>query len=265
MRRKHSQFDERYASVFGDASVVDAYRYRPPYPPETFELLNSLSDPKIHPRTVLDAGGGPGTIARSIVGDVDRVDAVDIAKRMIEAGIAAPNGDHPNLRWLQGSIEEVPLTPPYSLVVTAASLHWMHWETVMKRFHEVLTPGGFLAIVDEESEPPPWEGELSLISEYSLNRHFKPYSMMTVCAELEERLIFKRVGTRTTSPILFRQSVDEYVESFHARNGLSRDRLTHAAAEEFGHRLRDAVLPHCPEGTVELKVSSKVIWGRPCA
>src|SRR5574341_2172465 len=59
MRPKHKQFDTQYASIFGDASVVDAYQYRPPYSPEIFDILLSLLDADASPRTVLDAGCGP--------------------------------------------------------------------------------------------------------------------------------------------------------------------------------------------------------------
>jgi len=38
---------------------------------------------------VLDAGCGPGSIARALVQEVDRVDAVDVAARMIAAGNAS--------------------------------------------------------------------------------------------------------------------------------------------------------------------------------
>jgi predicted TPR repeat methyltransferase len=73
------QFAPQYASMFGDASVVSAYQYRLPYPAETFEILLSLLDADAETRTVLDAGCGPGVIARQLVPAVDRVDAVDIA------------------------------------------------------------------------------------------------------------------------------------------------------------------------------------------
>ena len=53
MRPGHKQFAPQYASMFGDASVVHAYQYRPPYPPETFEMLISLLDPDAALRTVL--------------------------------------------------------------------------------------------------------------------------------------------------------------------------------------------------------------------
>ena len=55
MRPSHKQFAPQYASMFGDASVVHAYQYRPPYPPETFEMLISLLDPDAALRTVRQA------------------------------------------------------------------------------------------------------------------------------------------------------------------------------------------------------------------
>jgi len=164
MRPKPKQFATQYASIFGDASVVSAYQYRPPYPAETFVLLLSLLDADAETRTVLDAGCGPGVIARQLVQAVDRVDAVDIAARMIAAGKALPGGDDPKLCWIHGALEHVALHPPYALIVAAAGLHWMHWEKVLPRFHDVLTPGGYLAVVDVVTEPTPWKNALGFIS-----------------------------------------------------------------------------------------------------
>jgi SAM-dependent methyltransferase len=263
MRPSYKQFALQYASMFGDTSVVHAYQYRPPYPPETFEILLGLIDPDAASRTVLDAGCGPGTIARALVRQVDRVDAVDVAARMIAAGRGLPSGNDPKLCWIYGAIEHVPLHPPYALIVTAASLHWMHWETVMARFCQLLTPGGHLAVVEEVQEPNPWSDMLGFIGEYSLNKDFQPYNMLTVTQELTARGLFQQVGIRTTAPVSFRQSVDEYVESFHARNGLSRDRMDTNAASAFDRQLRALVSQHCPNGAVELQIRGRVIWGKP--
>jgi SAM-dependent methyltransferase len=263
MRPSYKQFAPQYASIFGDASVVHAYQYRPPYPPETFEILTSLIDTEATSRTVLDAGCGPGTIAREFVRRVDRVDAVDVAAPMIVVGKGLPGGDDPKLCWIQGAIEHAPLQPPYALIVAAASLHWMHWETVMTRFYEILTPGGHLAVVEEVLEPTPWSAALGFISEYSLNKDFQPYDILTVTQELAARGLFQQVGIRTTAPVWFRQSVDEYVESFHARNGLSRDRMDANAASAFDRQLRELVSQYCPNGIVELQIGGRVIWGKP--
>ncbi len=263
MRPKHEQFATQYASVFGDASVVHAYQYRPPYPPEIFEILISLIDTDAEPRTVLDAGCGPGVIARALVQAVDRVDAVDVAARMIEAGKALLGGNDPKLCWIHGAIEHAPLHPPYALIVAAASLHWMHWETIMTRFHDILTPGGHLAVVEVETEPTRWSDALGFIGKYSMNQDFQSYNMGTVTQELAARGLFKLIGIKTTAPMLFRQPVDAYVESFHARNGLSRDRMNANAASEFDGMLLDLVSRHCPNGIVELQIMGRVIWGKP--
>jgi len=249
--------------MFGDASVVQAYQYRPPYPPETFEILISLIDPDAASRTVLDAGCGPGAIARELVRQVDRVDAVDVAAHMIAAGKGLPGGNAPQLCWIYGAIEHAPLHPPYALIVAAASLHWMHWETVMSRFYEALTPGGHLAVVEQVMEPTSWSDALGFIGEYSLNKDFQPYDMLTVTQELTGRGLFQQVGIQTTASVSFRQSVDEYVESFHARNGLSRDRMDANAASAFDRQLRALVSQHCPNGVVELHMRGRVIWGKP--
>jgi len=52
--------------------------------------------------------------------------------------------------------------------------------------------------------------------------------MLTVTQELTARGFSSRLAYGRQRPWSFRQSVDEYVESFHARNGLSRDGMTNA-------------------------------------
>jgi len=66
----------------------------------------------------------------------------------------------------------------------------MHWETVMTRFCEILTPGGHLAVVEEVLEPTPWSDMLGFIWEYSLHKDFQPYNMLTVTQELTARGLF---------------------------------------------------------------------------
>ena len=133
----------------------------------------------------------------------------------------------------------------------------------MPRFYEILTPGGYLAVVEEVLEPTPWSDALGFISEYSLNKDFQPYNMLTVTQELTAHGLFRQLGIRTTAPVSFRQSVDEYVESFHACNGLSRDRMDANAANAFDRRLRELVSRYCPNGVVELQIRGRVIWGKP--
>ena len=142
------------AAAFQDVGVVEAYRYRPPYPPEVFDVLTGLISTE--PCHILDVGCGTGNIARRLVGQVERVDAVDFSYPMIEQGKRLPDGDHPGLRWLHGSIEDIALDPPYALITAGESLHWMNWNIVLPRFSRLLTAGGYLVIVAHNTVPDPW-------------------------------------------------------------------------------------------------------------
>ncbi|MHC4600475.1 MAG: hypothetical protein ACYS47_15885, partial [Planctomycetota bacterium] len=61
MKPKPIHLGPEYASQFQDPQVVAAYCFRPPFPRETFpQLLGLLPE---NPRTILDAGCGPGPLA----------------------------------------------------------------------------------------------------------------------------------------------------------------------------------------------------------
>jgi SAM-dependent methyltransferase len=265
MTAQPRQFAREYSSIFGDASVVEAYRFRPSYPDETFEILLGLIDVDARRSAVLDAGCGTGAIARRLAPFVARVDAVDLSVRMIEAGRKLSGGDHPNLVWGCGAVEDVFLTPPYALIVAASSLHWMRWATVLPRFGGMLAGGGYLAVAEDVIARTPWQDAMHFIGEYSLNRDFQPYDVTTLCGSLAAQGLFEVHGTKTTAAVTCRQRVDDYVESFHSRNGLSRERMGHEAACAFDDRIRSVVIPFCVDGIVELQVSARIVWGRPTA
>ena len=258
---KPKHLNLHYATQFKDESVVAAYRYRPPYPDEVFTILTSLISHK--PAKVLDVGCGAGNIARPLARLVDEVDAVDFSQQMIAKGKALPGGDEANLNWIDGPVEEAPLSPPYALITAGQSLHWMAWEIVFPRFQNLLMPGGYLALIGLNFSPVPWGAELDqLISRYSTNRDYQPYNLV---AELEARSLFTKVGERQTVPQPFQQTVDAYVESFHARNGFSRQRMAAKMADAFDTAVHTLVSPYHPDGVFEIQVSGHVTWGIPHA
>jgi SAM-dependent methyltransferase len=259
---KPKQWDREYASVFQDPSVVAAYGYRPAHPPETFAFLAGLIPPTAPSRTVLDAGCGTGFIARFLAPYVDRVEAIDISRGMIAAGQALPGGADPRIVWSVGSLETAPLQGPYALIVAGDSIHWLEWETVFPRFQTHLVPEGFLALVGVGSLPNPWDEKVGpILAQYSLNWDFQPYTMRTVAADLESRGLFHLAGSHETSSIPFRQSVHDWIESYHARNGLSRDRMDPATAATCDERLQQVITPYYPEGVVEQYIFATILWG----
>lgn len=259
MLQKPKHLAPEYGEQFKDLSMVAAYRYRPPYPASVFALLAGLIS--IKPRYVLDAGCGTGNIARYLIEHVERLDAVDFSQHMIEQGKRLPHGDDAHLRWLHGRVEDVALDPPYALVTAGESLHWMDWNIVLPRFHEVLMPGGYLAIVEHDTLPDPWYAPLrEIIAQYSTNKDFQYYNMIEA---LERHGLFQKVGQKMSAPVPFVQSLDDYIESYHSRNGFSRERMDPAMADAFDQEARKILLRSYGDGVLRLQVVGTVVWGLP--
>ncbi|HLW01426.1 MAG TPA: class I SAM-dependent methyltransferase [Ktedonobacterales bacterium] len=245
---------------FQDASVVERYHLRLAYPTETFDLLLGLITDT--PRALLDVGTGPGVLARQLVEHVDRVDAVDPSAVMLARGKTLPNGQHPNLRWLHGRIEDVALNPPYALITMGECLIWLDWNVVFPRFAALLSPHGYVAQVERSELPPPWRADLlDLIRRYSTMKHYP--ALQNVVTLLEEAKLFSKVGERETAPVTTRQSVADYIASFHSRSSLSLEQMPPEEAAAFDERLRSMVEPWSRDGMLELQTVASVVWGKP--
>ena len=237
---KPKHLGPEYSAQFEDASVAEAYATRPPYPNEVITFLADLIQDE--PRVVLDMGCGIGSIAIQLAAHVDRVDAVDSSRAMLSVAQSRPGADRKNISWIADSAEEFQYLSMYSLIVAGASLHWMDWYEVLPRMAGSLSEHGYLAIVgDQALYEVPWQPVLDeIIPLYSTNQDFEPYDLVEV---LERRRLFEVSGRTTTKPQTFSQTVDDYVESFHARNGFSRQRMDPREAAAFDAAVREAVGP----------------------
>lgn len=258
MLQKPEHWNAHIAESFQDQSVVEAYRHRPAYPPETFTILAGLIPGE--PKRVLDVGTGTGNIARSLVDYVEQTDAVDFSHEMLEHGRRLPNGDNSRLRWLHGRIEDVALDPPYALITAGESLHWMDWQVVLPRFRELLVPGGYLALVGHDTQPDPWSMLGEIIARYRTDGAYQPYDML---AELERHALFHKLGEQKTAPVPFVQTIDDYIASYHSRAGFSRERMGEAQASAFDQEAQALLLETAPDGVIELQICGTVVWGIP--
>ena len=259
MQPKPEHFGASFAEAFKDQRVVDAYRYRPPYPNQVFDILSNLITDE--PRAVLDVGAGSGDIARRLVDVAERVDAVDFSLHMIEMGKQLPNGNHPHLQWIHGKIEEVPLTPSYALITAGSSIHWTEWSIAFPRFRSMLTPNGTLALIYRRTLPMPWDADLKkLRAQFSTRQNHR--SVNTV-EELKTRGFFHQQGEKETDPVPFFQSVDDFIAGLHSRSGFSLERMGQQKATEFDLQLRILLSQFHSDGMLSLQVAATVTWGLP--
>jgi len=182
---------------------------------------------------------------------------------MLEHGVARTTGLC-QAQWLGIAAEEFGFDRRYSAVVAAEAFHWLDWDRVLPRIAMSLAPSGHLILIERAlAAPPPWDAELrELIRTYSTNQDYVPYDIVT---ELQARKLMTVHGRAQTGAVVHLQTIDDYVESFHSRNGFSRARLPAARAHDFDDALKTLVRRYGQDDTVRLPVQARIAWGRPMA
>ena len=210
---------------------------------------------------MLELGCGTGEIARRLAPSVERVDAVDPSRAMIQVGERLPGGDEENLNWIPASAETFDYPVQYALIVVARSIHWMDWEQVFPMMRQALTANGRLAIVDSLSDRGGWdEAALSaIIGRYSTNQDFLRLDLF---GELEKRQLFDLEERVATVPVTMEQSIDSYIEFYHSTSTLGRGVMGEESAARFDKEMRAAFEPHA---RLSFEVTVEVAWGQPRA
>ena len=245
--------------VFQNDEVVRNYRYRQPYPPETFDVLDALL---VEPRTVLDVGSGTGALTIGLARFAVRVDAIDPSAAMLREARSMPGAESERIRWTMGKAETAQLDPPYGLITAGASIHWMDPDVVMPRFSDALAPGGVLAIVNSESDygKQQWRDELiGLMQRFSPSTHHLEFADLV--RSLEASGHFTRIGARTAAPVPYQQSVDDYMSMLASTSSLSRSTLGDRA-NDFERDARAILARHGMTG-VRAHLVAEVVWGHP--
>lgn len=246
---------ESLAGTFRSTSVAEAYAKRAPYPPTVDDILLELLGEE--PRRVLDLGSGPGTLARRLAPKIESVDAVDPSPAMIEAGRRAPGGDHPGINWLCHTAEELTPTGNYGLIVAAKSLHWMDCESLLPRLWSWLSPGGVLAVVRSRRTVPWRAPEQQFLADYARSR-----PRADIVEQVQRQGLFRRIDERFTEGVTVRQTMDDYITSFHSMEAFRTEDLGPERTRTFRDRFRDLLTPYAEGDELSFTVMGRVTWGR---
>ena len=114
-----------------------------------------------------------------------------------------------------------------------------------------IVTGGDLVIGDLQ------EDILKVVKTYSTTRNFKPYSIVKL---LQERGYIANPKAIELPGEALSQRSDDYVASFHARNGFSLDRMTADQATAFGAGIRKVLTDNGFESEVTGQVFFEVTF-----
>jgi SAM-dependent methyltransferase len=132
------------------SSRVDNYvRYRPGYPPEVLELLQSECG--LRPDSVVaDIGSGTGILTRMLLAKGNRVFGVEPNGAMRRAGEELL-AHYPRFTSIAGTAEATTLAQQSVDFVTAAqSAHWFDREKARCEFVRIIKPGGWVVLLWNE-------------------------------------------------------------------------------------------------------------------
>ena len=247
--------------------MAENYRFRPPYPTEVYDTLLELM--RGRPRILLDAGCGTGKITLRLIDHLDRADAVDPSDAMLRVARISRAAASSKIRWIHASIEDVPLDPPYGLIVAASSIHWMDLDRTLPRFADALAEGAMLAVLDGDAPvDAPWERDETafMIDFIAAREGQRPQWWKTVRERFAEPVLthprFERRGHRITAPVSFSQSIAEYLRCQHSRATWSEDHIGAKASAEFDAAMTAILNRYASDGMLTFNVQTRIEWGR---
>lgn len=128
--------------------VPEVYdRVRPVYPDALFDDPFAALPRRDHSPSVLEIGAGTGKATASLLARGAHVSAVEPGPNMA-AFLRRKFASNDRLEVLNTAFEDAALHPgTFDLVFAATSWHWVDPEVRLRKTHDVLRPGGGLAIV----------------------------------------------------------------------------------------------------------------------
>lgn len=252
----------RPGASFEDRDVVSRYVHRAPYPDDIFRHILQLAPNR---RSMLDLGCGLGAIARHLASQFERVTALDASRAMLDLGRQMPNGNAPNIQWVEGLAEHASyIGYPYDVIVAAESIHWMDHRQLFPRLRRHVEDEHLFAVVegDEAYEPPwqaAWEQFLEKWIQRALNKPYTPGGHESFLRAYEAWI--EVLGEQYCISTPLRQRVDHFVACQHSRNTFAPSVLGRDMAL-FDKELAELLAPYATENEIEYVIRTRVTWGK---
>lgn len=115
-------------------------RYRPGFPPELFDFLETLLSDK---KRAWDCGTGNGQVAKVLANFIDEVYATDISGAQLKQATGKTN-----IRYSQQPAENTNFPENYfDLITVAQAIHWFDFPQFYEEVKRVLKPSGYIAVM----------------------------------------------------------------------------------------------------------------------
>lgn len=252
----------RPGASFEDKEVVSLYVHRAPYPDDVFRKLVDLAPDR---RSMLDLGCGPGTIARRLASQFERITALDASRAMLALGRQMPNGNAANIHWIEGLAEHAAYVGhPYDVIVAAESMHWMNHQHLFPQLRNRVADAHIFAVVEgDDAYEPPWQTEwevfLAKWISYVTNKPYQPAGHEPFLRTYEDWIEVLGEQYFISKPIV--QHVDHFIACQHSRNTFTPSALGRDMTA-FDEELAALLAPYVTDNQVEYVVRTRVTWGK---
>ncbi|WP_437908241.1 methyltransferase domain-containing protein [Sorangium sp. So ce327] len=236
-------------------------QHRPRYPAALLRGIRPWAAPAPQ-LDVVDIGAGTGIALEGLIaelGPAHRYHAVDVSADMIATG----REKLPQVTWLLGRAEDVLRTMPRMDVVLAAqAMQWMDREAVLAAVRERLSPGGVMAILQNNRDYARsafLDAYESLLEELSPG-YSRRYRAIDYAAEL--RAVFDGsydVVVAAETRWVMHMPAEAFVGM--SRSSTQVQRAIAAHGDGFTERLAALLARHAPGGAVDVPYESQLFLG----